>query len=210
MIRTVRTILCTAMLGLLVSIPLGAQEVEPPTLRGRVIDPQGQPVAGIVVAVHRVSEVGGGGEVGRAATAEDGAFDVPLDTSEDGIYFAATRYEGALYMGGMFRELDEVTSDYVIVVGQNAVAGGGPAVVPPPDPGPGATWPVLLVLGVVGGVFVLLPLMPKRRRHFAVRSLLLELAELEERGAAGDTPSQYPAEREALRARIREISQSAS
>lgn len=202
--RWIRAFLLSVATFVLSAADLAAQDGVAVGLRGRVIDSEGRPVPGTVVAAHRVTDQGGA-EVARATTGEDGGFILPIETTVDGIYFIATRYEGALYMGATFRDLGEVTGEYVIAVGRNPVALGGPAVMPGPPPEPAPAWPILLVLGIVGVGAVLLPLRGKGRGTLAARSLLLELAELEERRATGIGGADVSTEGEALRARLREI-----
>lgn len=202
-LHTFRSALLALAGGLLLCGTLHAQSR---VLRGRVLDPGGGPVADQVVAVHRV--VGAdGGEVGRATTDEDGRFELELEPgSGGGIYFAATRFEDKLYMGPPFRSLGEVGDDYVIVVGVNPIGGftSPGAAAPTSGPPDGAmNGPVLAILGVVGVlglVLVLRPLLPQERRRHATRTLLLELAALEERRAQAS-----PEEAEALAARAERI-----
>ena len=118
---------------LVASLPLQAQTSE---LRGRVFGPDGEPVAGVSVVLHRVTD-DGGTEVGRAVSDGDGAFVIDAgEVTPGGLYFAATRHDGSLFMGPIFRDLREIDSEYVIVVGLNAV-GGAATPGPPPPPGAG-------------------------------------------------------------------------
>ncbi|HEX7117381.1 MAG TPA: hypothetical protein VF212_01250 [Longimicrobiales bacterium] len=180
-------------------------------LSGRVVDAEGRPVPGVAVSVHRVSRAGGA-ELARTTVGPDGRFELTFDAEGEGTYFAATRYEGGLYVGAMFRDPGEAPADYVITVGRDPVAvAAGPATTgsaaPPPAPNP---WPLLLLVGAIGAAAVVLPLASWRRRPRALRALLHELAELEERGAdPALSPGEYEAERAALRGRIRELTRTA-
>lgn len=173
-------------------------------LAGRVVDAEGKGVAGITVSAHRVSQTGGT-EVARATADPEGRFELTFDTDTPGMYFVATRYEGGLYVGPMFRDLSEAPEDYVLVVGGDPIAiGAGPAVASGPPPAP-PTWPLLLIIGAIGAGVVLFPVVSRRNGPRAVRMLLHELAILEERRAAGRVPDdEYESSRAALRERLYE------
>lgn len=179
-----------------------------PRLRGQVTDPAGLPVAGITVSLHRVSE-GGGAEVGRALSDAEGRFEIELDPDlADGIYFAATRFDGTLYMGEPFRTVAEAPSDYRVVIGSGGVA-GGPAVQAGEQPTEPQGLGVVLIFVALGVAAVGIPLWRSRRGPHAVRGVLVELAELDEHFAAqpGTTRTmsepEYRAAREELRARLK-------
>lgn len=186
---------------LVASLPLQAQTSE---LRGRVFGPDGEPVAGVSVVLHRVTD-DGGTEVGRAVSDGDGAFVIDAgEVTPGGLYFAATRHDGSLFMGPIFRDLREIDSEYVIVVGLNAV-GGAATPGPPPPPGAGRGWLVGLLLGGVGLAFVVRPFLARRRAH-PDRAILLELAEIEDRLAVDGPGAEADRERrDMLRARLREL-----
>jgi hypothetical protein len=171
-----------------------------PALRGQVVDPEGQAVAGITVSLHRVTD-GGGAEVGRAVSDQEGRFEIDLSSGGEGVYFAATRFEGALYMGEPFRTLAEVSEDYRIVIGVGGVA-GGLAQQPPigsTDQRPG--WAGLLLFAIIGIAAVALPLRRARRGPLAVRTLLAEIAELDEGHTSLAAEAKKAAEGEYLAAR---------
>lgn len=179
-----------------------------PRLRGQVVDPAGQPIAGITVSLHRVAE-SGGAEVGRAVSDVDGRFEIELDPGlADGVYFAATRFEGTLYMGEPFRTVAEAPSDYRVVIGSGGFA-GGLAVQGEESPSGQQGLGVLLIFVALGTAAVGLPLWRSRRGPHAMRGVLVELAELDEGYAAQTAPSramaesEYRAAREALRTRLR-------
>jgi hypothetical protein len=181
------------------------------------VDDEGRPVVGIEVALHRVTPAGGA-TVARGTTAADGGFVLPIpgiDDGEDAIYFAATRLDGRLYIGELFRR-DPPAGTYEILAagpGMQGVERG------PPDlalPGSGqagpARWPL------VAGVTLLLALgcgltirsaTGDARRARRQRTLLLEIASLDEALArrGGDTDpdehEQYLRHRARLQDRLR-------
>jgi hypothetical protein len=168
-------------------------------LRGRVVGPSGEAVGGATVVLHRVGE-GGGREVGRSESDGEGRFSIEFDREGgEGVYFAATRYEDQLYVGAFFRDPSEVAGEYVLRVGVNPVAGGGAAVPPGPRPEGGFPW-IGLVIGAAAAAAVILPLRGAKRRPLATRAILAELAELEERGDAGEESRNR---RDELRTRLR-------
>lgn len=186
------------------------QELRGPALQGRVVDTEGRPVSGIPVTLHHVTE-GGGSEVGRALSDQEGRFVIePGATLAGGVYFAATRFDGALYMGTPFRTFGEVPEDYRIVIGGDGIVGGA-AIPGPVSAERGQGWGVLLFFGLVGLAAVVVPLRRARRGPLAYRTILTELAELEERQAALSPQSrqamegEYREQRAALRARLKEL-----
>lgn len=185
----------------------GTLHAQTPAIRGQVVDPTGEPVPAVAVTLHHVNAQGGQ-EVGRARTGDDGRFEIAVTESPgDGIFFVATRFEGNLYMGATFRDIAEVDSDYVMMVGASPVGSGGIAFRAPP-PEPNGNWVVGLVIGLIGVGFVAWPLL-NRRGPARQRALLAELAQLEEEytalgpDAPADALSDYASRRAALRARLR-------
>jgi len=181
-----------------------------PRLQGEVIDQSGAPVGGVAVSVHRVTEAGGA-EVGRAVTDAEGRFTIELDAAPaDGVYFAATRFEGNLYMGEVFRGLSEVPAEYRIVIGSGGIA-GGPAVTPPPPPSTGRGIGVLLIFAAAGVAAVSIPFLRSRRDPRAARGILAEIAVLDEEfasrpeSARARGEAEYRAARAALRARLKAL-----
>ncbi len=203
--RWVRVVAVVGAWFALGGAPVAAQQAGARTgLVGRVIDAEGRAVADLAVSVHRVSQTGGE-EVARSTTDADGRFELAFDTKSPGTYFVATRYEGGLYVGPMFRELDEAPDDYVLVVGRDPIAiGAGPAGATAPPPAP-PTWPLLLLIGAIGAGVVIFPVVARRNGPRAVRTLLHELAILEERRAAGRIgDAEYADARAVLRERLHE------
>jgi len=206
LVRLARAVAAVGVWVALAAAPLIAQNRAAGSgLVGRVVDAEGRAVAGQTVSVHRVSQ-SGGEEVARATADAEGRFELEFDTDAAGTYFVATRYQGGLYVGPMFRDLSEAPPDYVLVVGRDPIAiGAGPAVSSTPPPRP-AAWPLVLAIGVVGAGVVLFPVAARRNRPRAVRTLLHELAILEERRAEGRVADEaYEAARSALRKRLRDL-----
>jgi hypothetical protein len=169
------------------------------TLRGRVVGPADEAIAGVTVILHRVGEAGGR-EIGRSESDGEGRFSVEFEhEGGEGVYFAATRYEDQLYVGAFFRDPSEVTGEYVLRVGVNPMPGGGAAI--PPGPRPEGKFPWIgLVIGTAAAAAVILPLRGAKRRPLATRAILAELAELEERGDGGEESRNR---RDELRTRLR-------
>lgn len=203
-----RRLLPLLLLALLLPTGLSAQN---PRLRGVVTDPEGLPVAGITVSLHRVSEQGGGEEVGRDVTGEDGRFEIVIgaDHREGGVYFAATRFEGTLYMGEPFRSLADLPDgfDYPIIIGSGGIT-AGPAVQQPPAPPPSDGRGLVLIIAAAALLAISLPFLRSRRKDNA-REVLAEIARLDEEFAArpgGPSPEsdpEYIAAREALQDRLK-------
>jgi hypothetical protein len=207
---------CSILLAFLV-LPLLPEAVfaQGMVLRGRVLDPEALPVAGITVSLHLVAD-NGGAEVGRAVSDREGWFEIGLEEGGGGgVYFAATRFEGTLYMGEPFRTLDEVTGEYRILIGTGGTTGdftGGAAPQFPGEAtdrrGPG----IALILALLGIGAIMVPLVRLRRGPLALRSALVDLAELEEVHASRSAEARLAAEaehavlRERLRSRLRALS----
>lgn len=176
-------------------------------LQGEVVDLSGLPVGGITVSLHRVTGTGGA-EVGRAVTGADGRFEIELGGElAEGVYFAATRFEGTLYMGDAFRNLSEMPAEYRIVIGSGGIAGGPAVASPPPSSGQGLG--VLLIFAAIGIAAIATPFLRGRRDPGAARGILAEIAELDEAFAAqpesarAQGESEYLATREKLLARLK-------
>lgn len=169
-------------------------------LQGQVVGPDG-PVAGLDVALHRVTPEGGA-NIDEATTDDEGrfTFTVNISMADSAVYFAAVRMGDELYVGTPIREVPE--APYVIRVGPGAAsvpmggAGpvngmGGTAQPAAQDGSNTGTLAVFLVIGLgILGVVVYamrntLGSGPDRRRE-----LLVELAELEEALAGDDLDDQ--------------------
>lgn len=186
-----------------------AAQAQRPALRGQIVDPEGRAVAGVAVSLHHVSD-GGGAEVGRAVSDLEGWFEIEFagaGDAGDGVYFAATRFDGTLFMGEPFRSFAELPAAYQIVIGVGGI-GGGPALSAPEGSVPSRGWGVFLLCAALGIVVVLLPFRRARRGPLAVRTLLADLAALDEGHAALSLETrtagaaEYLSVREGLRARV--------
>lgn len=201
------------ILALLIVPFLSAAAIaQSPTLRGKIIDPEGRPVTGLPVSLHHVSEAGGV-EVGSAVSDREGHFEIDLGETggAEGVFFAASRFDGALYMGEPFRTIAEIPDPYQIVIGVGGI-GGGPAVPMTSGESDSRGLGIVILFAALGLIAVLLPLWRGRRGPQAVRALLADLAELDERqlsvpvGARALDEAEYQMMRTRLRERIRVLS----
>lgn len=214
--RLLRASLLAVAGGLVGIAPLAAQS---DALHGVAVDTAGEPLTDHVVVLHRVAE-GGGAAIGRATTDASGRFTIPLpdDAPEGGVYFAALRYAGQLYIGATFRGPNPPTEAYRIIAGGvGGIAGLGPGVAGADVPGAsqevaadGAVW--WAMGGTVTAALMLIAVGWRvQSRPPAVRRTLHDLATLEEQYAARGTAATeeerraYQRERSALRARLREL-----
>jgi hypothetical protein len=170
-------------------------------ISGRVLDAEGQPVPGLEVLLHAITEASGT-EVDKDTSRTDGAFDVTVtDVDSDAVYFVAVVYNGQLFMGDLLRPPFPLEQEYVVRVGVNPVdlsaEAAGTAVTPQQAESErtAGVMVVLVAAGVIGAIlfFVL------RRRPPAQRRWLVELARLEEELAT------HPDAGEALEARRAEL-----
>lgn len=170
-------------------------------ISGRVLDAEGQPVPGLEVLLHAITEASGT-EVDKDTSRTDGAFDVTVtDVDSDAVYFVAVVYNGQLFMGDLLRPPFPLEQEYVVRVGVNPVdlsaEAAGTAVTPEQAESErtAGVMVVLVAAGVIGAIlfFVL------RRRPPAQRRWLVELARLEEELAT------HPDAGEALEARRAEL-----
>src|SRR5690606_22744759 len=191
--------------------PVRGQEIG---FQGRVIDPSGAPVAGIVVALHSV-EGRDGALIAEATSGEDGTFSFNLTgVADSAVFFAATRYQGELYVGAPFKLPGPPGAEYAIVVGADPaqIAGSLGASRPGMRAGGGqvAVLPFIALLGA-GGAVILLGLQAFERLRAGSdpqREVLLEIALLDERFAGQEASLEaaareaYLRRRQALRARL--------
>lgn len=157
------------------------------SVRGRVVGPDGAPVAGQRVVLHRV-DAAGGTTVAETETDEEGRFTLAAPATMDttGVFFVAARYENELYIGDPFRAGEQAAEPtlHVGIPGMSATAmlREAEAQMPFPAGRPATTpsWLLFLVpaLGVSG---VALYLLVPRRRIAAERTLYIRIAELDER-----------------------------
>lgn len=199
--------LIAASLPLICAAPLAA--FQPLRVEGRVVGPDGQPVAGQAVVLHRVTPEGGT-LLAQATAGDDGRFalEAPGPVPADAVFFVASRYEGRLYIGPMLRPPLEAGSEVTLEVGDPTRAlelAAAPATAPPqalPGAATGTSrrWLLLLapvagLLGVVGWA-ISAAVGPGRRRR-----LLIRIAQLDNRfqdaGEAG-VAAEYQARRRRL------------
>lgn len=207
-----RSLLTILAFFLLLPSIAGAQG---PVLRGQVADPEGLPVAGITVSLHRVNDEGGM-EVGKGVSDAAGNFEIEIDPAlEGGVFFAATRFEGTLYMGEPFRSLTDLPAEYRVVVGEGGFA-GGPAVQPAPNSAPDPAderrgLGVILIFAAIGIAAIGLPIIRYRQGPYRARRILVEIAELDEDFSSQPAETQaieepdYRARRAALYSRLEEL-----
>jgi len=165
-----------------------AAAVQDPALRGRVLGADGQPLAGVEVALHRVVAGSGGATVARDTTDADGHFGLVLPGADgDAILFAATRVDCRLYVGEFFRAPDAPPQYDIVAAGpgvQLPAASPGmsqPGVALPPPP----RWPLAAGVALLLAVGLAFALRSVRRPVPATRRrLLLEIASLDEEHAA--------------------------
>jgi hypothetical protein len=164
------------LLALLSAAELPAQN----TLRGRVLDASGNPVADIEVLLHRVTAQSGA-RVALDTSDATGRFTLvaPPDTNRNAIYFVAIRQGGELFMGEMQRLPFPDTLEYIVEatdpVDLGAPATSMPGALPPAAADRRAGWYV-----VVGGALLLagIVFLALRRRPPEHRRLLVQLAAL--------------------------------
>lgn len=183
-------------------------------LEGRVIDPTGAPVEGLVVGLHSVAGQDGA-LIAEATSAADGTFSFTLaGVADSAVFFATTRYQGELYVGAPFKLPGPPGAEYVIVVGADPVQIAGSVGVSGPGVPPGRTQgsplPFIALVGAVGAA-ILLGLQALRRLRPATdprREMLLEIALLDERYGGPDAQLEpaareaYLRRRQSLRARL--------
>ena len=176
------------------------------TISGRVLDPDGNPMPGLEVLLHAITE-SAGTEIDKDTSRTDGAFDVTATAvASDAVYFVAVVYNGQLFMGDLLRPPFPLEQEYVVRVGVNPIdlsaEAAGTAVTPEQAESErtAGVMVVLVAAGVIGAIlfFVL------RRRPPAQRRWLVELARLEEELAAHpDAGEALAARRAELRDRLR-------
>lgn len=204
---TMRHIMRTgvALVMLSVSSTLWAQSLQQVTIAGRAIDPQGQPMVGIEVLLHRV-DGSGGASLGSAPTDSAGAFSISAEAVADtaAVYFAAARLEGQLYIGPFVRDPDG-SSPYILTVGGEPVALGpvGPtAGMPPVSPGDSPRRQLLVLLPLIGLIGVAGWALARGARPPARRRTLVRIAEIDEAIAADGDDPRLASEREQLMERL--------
>jgi hypothetical protein len=176
-----------------------AQEM---SVRGRVLGPDGTPLAIERVVLHRVDR-GGGATVAEAPSGADGRFtlNAPASSDTSAVYFVAARYEKELYIGPPFRPATQGTPEQVLQVGVPANSASALLADAQQDGAPplgrrGSSRNALLLIAplLIAGSAVLYLVLP-RRRVAPARAMLMRIAEIDER-----LPDAPQGQREALRA----------
>lgn len=171
-------------------------------IAGHAIDPQGQPLPGLEVLLHRVDEAGGA-SLGSATTDSTGAFSLSAEAVADtqAVYFAAARLDGQLYIGPFVRDPDGSTP-YMLVVGGEPVSLGPatsmPATMPPVSPGGGPRRALLVLLPLLALLGVAAWALAKSARPPARRRALMRVATIDEEIEHAGSDPQLEAERRKL------------
>ena len=178
------------------------------TISGKVLDPQGKPVANVEVLLHAVQEQSGN-QVDRDTTRADGSFTVAAaKLDRNAVYFVAVVWKSELYIGELLKPPFPKTQDYVVQVGVNPVDFKSTSTTPAAPVTPqqeessrnAGLIVVLVALLLVGAIvaYALTRRPPVRRRW------LLELARLEDEIARNPEPGAALHKRRGeLRARLR-------
>ena len=169
-------------------------------LTGVALDPQGEPLAGQAVVLHRVGG-GGGAFVATDTTAADGSFRFLLESPDSAVYFAAIRYEGRMYIGPAVQGggTDPIT-EYALLVEPGAEAGAVASALSGQAPAPSAAMPsvrttrgassdtgalLLVALLALAAAATFIVAAPRHRRQ-RTRDAVIELARLENQLADGE------------------------
>jgi hypothetical protein len=178
-----------AMVALVTAVQVANASGQSIELRGRAVDPQGAPVAGLEVLLHRVAG-GSGANIARDTTGEDGSFRLTAEgpAPDSAVFFAAARYRNELFVGEFVRPPFDAGMSYTLVVGGQPFSMDSPLPVSPttsaqPAPTPSSSWilllvPVLVLAGVVYAVAT------RSSRPTRYRRLLIRLAAFDEDAAA--------------------------
>lgn len=175
-------------------------------ITGRVLDPQDQPVAGIEVILHAVTEATGS-DVDKDSTRATGEFTLNAgSTNPNAVYFVAVVYNGELYIGDLLRPPFPLDQEYVVRVGVNPVdisaEQGGIA----PSPAEAQRDRSRGIVVVVAALLVIAALiaLALSRRPPARRRWLVELARIEDDLASdADERGVLRRRRDELRARLK-------
>lgn len=158
---------------------------------GRVLGPDGTPLPGQDVVLHRV-DAAGGATIAETVSGADGTFAMTAAATADtsAVFFVAARHAGELYIGPPFKPGMPGTMDQQIQVGvpgmsaSAMLAQDGGTTLPPTGPRPvtSRTW-LLLLVPLFGVAAVALSILIPRRRIPEDRALLIRVARLDESAA---------------------------
>ncbi|HUF51694.1 MAG TPA: hypothetical protein VMN60_12785 [Longimicrobiales bacterium] len=176
-----------ALAGLLL-MPAAAHAQEL-TVRGRVLGPDDNPLAAQRVVLHRV-DAAGGATIAEDTSAADGTFELRAAASIDtaAVYFLASRFNGELYIGPPFKPEQQSMMEQLIQVGvpgtsaDQLMRGEEGGAIPVGRPATSRSW-LLLLIPLLGVAAVALYMLVPRTRISAERTVLMRVAELDERMA---------------------------
>jgi hypothetical protein len=195
-----RSVLAAVVAALAAAALASVAGLEAQEVRGVAVGPGGEPLPGVVVALHRIGDMGAGANVASTTTDQDGRFEFQVATPDSALYFAAMRYGEALYIGPPAMAGAERVTGYVLAADPSAEAGAvasalsrppgalpatgaQPRAAPPRQGGGGpALWIAALLALAAAAVFITTAPRYRRRR---TREALVELATLENALAAG-------------------------
>jgi hypothetical protein len=178
------------VLTLVMLAPATALRAQEHALGGRVVGPDGDPLAGQPVILHRVA-AGSGATIAADTTDADGRFLLRFEagaTGDDAAYFVAARWQGELYIGPPFRTPIDTTADYTMQVGVPGTSASqllGSAQAPPrpvavaPRAFPYRAW-LLLIIPLLLAALIAGYLLTRGRGAVRRRRLLLDVALLDE------------------------------
>lgn len=174
-------------------------------ISGKVIDPAGQPVAGVEVLLHAVEE-SSGNQIDKDTTVSDGTFRVDARRVDPkAVYFVAVVYNSQLFIGDMMRAPFPQGQDYIVQVGVNPVdlrPATAVTDVPPANKAADRTAGLAVMITaaalICGVVFFAVQRRPPTRRRW-----LVELAHLEDEIAARPDHKTLRKRRAELRTRLR-------
>jgi hypothetical protein len=211
MMRATRRSAAIAVLALAIAASISAQS-SIGIVRGHVLGPDGKPLPGQAVVLHRVT--GSNGLTVATGTSEsDGSFRLRVTdvttASEDAVYFLAARYNQELYIGDAFKAPFDTTADHNVRVGvaetsaRALVSGVGddPAVPQAPPPKDPTRW-LIFIMPALALIALIVMLFGPRGRVPARRRILLEIAKLDESNATTGGSSEYEQQRAALLAKL--------
>jgi hypothetical protein len=181
------------------------------TIPGRVLDKDGNPVKGVEVILHKITEQNGS-EVDNDTSDADGSFQVEAkDLNENAVYFVGVIWQQQLYMGDLMRPPFPIDQEYVVRVGVNPVDLSGEPAAPQVTPQEakknrtaGTVVIIVAALIVAAIIYTLINRRPPARRRW-----LVELARLEDELASDpDESGVLKRRRMELRTRLKASSSS--